>query len=328
MDHYIDDNFSIVDGILLSCRNGSGQFVIPAAIEGHKIYRIGSGCSINGSTESVIVSEGIREIGREAFLNCSHLKRVELPESLESIEEFGGLGVCYKGFGNVPVELYIRRIFSRSDYDHFLADSIQLSSGEYLLSGDYPEYSQFSHILNSYGSLRPPAGLNADVRSLFILDKDKVRQLCFDGGELLADGEISEHEDFIKRIVPLMIREKSRIFWDNGSELAADKAMQYGEHTFPERVMLTTFRKEETIRRKDKVSVRFRIFFEKVFVPVITAVRYKGQTSYVYSEMYLNCDPERPFVRQTDPGKVFDKKGDRIKQDEVFAKYKLLAMLS
>ena len=329
IDHYIDDCFSIVDGTLLSCRNEHRKLVIPAEIDGHRIYRIGSGCSISGGTDTVIISEGIRELGREAFLNCPYLKRLELPESLEKAEEFGGLGVHYEGLGNVPVELFIRRHFSPTIYDQLLAQSIQLTSGERLLTGDYAELPQFCRILKSYGSLCPPASLNVDVGSLFILDIDKVGQLYFEGcRKVITDGEWIEHDEFIKRIVPLLIRKKNKLFWDNNSELAADTAMQCGEFTFPERVMLTAFRKEETIERAGEYSVCFHIFFGKVFAPAISSVRHKGQTAYVYSEMFLDRDGKRPFVRQTGPGKVFDEKGKRIEQDEIFAKYKLLAMLS
>ena len=63
-------------------------------------------------------------------------------------------------------------------------------------------------------------------------------------------------------------------------------------------------------------------------MPTVTAVLFKGQEAYVYSEMFLDRDIKRPFMRLTDPGNVFDKKGKQIDQDEIFAKYKLLAMLS
>lgn len=40
-----------------------------------------------GSDEAVIISDGIKEIGRRAFFACSFLKSVKLPDLVKSIEE-------------------------------------------------------------------------------------------------------------------------------------------------------------------------------------------------------------------------------------------------
>lgn len=63
------------------------SLVIPAEIEGLPVTAIRDS-AFEGSTalESVVISEGISEIGAEAFEMCTSLKSVSLPSTLKSID--------------------------------------------------------------------------------------------------------------------------------------------------------------------------------------------------------------------------------------------------
>lgn len=59
---------------------------VPASINGKTVWDINrSAFSGNQYIETVIVSEGIKAIGNEAFYNCSKLANVQLPDSLGSL---------------------------------------------------------------------------------------------------------------------------------------------------------------------------------------------------------------------------------------------------
>ena len=329
IDHYIDDCFSIVDGTLISCRSEHRKLVIPAEVNGHRIYRIGSGCCIGGGTDTVIISEGIRELGEEAFVNSAYLEKVILPASLEKAERYGGLGIRYHGIGKPPIDIFLNRCLTETVYERLLAESIKLTNGDRLLSGNFAELDEFNRVLKSYGNLSAPVTLCPGMGNLFVLDNEKVIQLsCEHSDEMIAEGEMINHNSFIRRAVSMLAGRKSRVFLDNESETVADKAMQRGDRVFPKNMLLASFSKEKVRKKRGKVLVCFRIFFERVFIPVISEVRCKGQTAYIYSEEFLNNEKERPFLRVDNEDKVFDASGEHIDGKEFYAKYKFMAMLS
>lgn len=71
-----------------SYKGKGGQVVVPAQLDGKYVTKIGDQAFEREDIESVIISEGITEIGNSAFYLCMKLKSVTLPESLESIDSW------------------------------------------------------------------------------------------------------------------------------------------------------------------------------------------------------------------------------------------------
>lgn len=66
----------------------SGNVVIPAVIDGYEVVKIANDLFANRTDiETIIISDGVNEIGRRAFINCIGLKSVTIPASVTKINE-------------------------------------------------------------------------------------------------------------------------------------------------------------------------------------------------------------------------------------------------
>lgn len=74
------------------------EIIIPSVHNGKQVTAISDGAFMNGLFTSVVLSEGIENIGNEAFQNCTQLLNISLPESLKSI---GGCAFALCGFENI-----------------------------------------------------------------------------------------------------------------------------------------------------------------------------------------------------------------------------------
>ena len=83
MDSYIDDKYAILDETLLTITNPEETLVIPHEVNGHRIKRIANGLFVGTNVKTIIISEGITEIGAEAFAGTDNLEKLILPESLK-----------------------------------------------------------------------------------------------------------------------------------------------------------------------------------------------------------------------------------------------------
>ena len=62
---------------------------IPSVINGRNVVALLDGVFLsNTGVETVVIPEGVKQIGENCFNNCSHLKSVVLPDSLEKIGNF------------------------------------------------------------------------------------------------------------------------------------------------------------------------------------------------------------------------------------------------
>ncbi len=334
LEQYIDETFSILDGTLLSCRNSEKRFVIPSEYKGHRIRRIGQGCSIGADTQTLIVSEGIEEIGQDAFAGSTKLELLELPESLNSNGGFHWIGNTYLNKEEASIRLQLRRKFTSAAYESILSESIPLQNGGWLLTGKYYELPQFRDVLN-LGWIGPPVLIEREMGRLFLTRKESIEQLIFEGGGPAVCGgdefPIREYREAKCRMLRVFRAGAPRKYPDNASDLRADRKLQCGEKLTVNTVILITFGRQDVTQREDGVSIDLHIRLGKVFFPDFAEVLYEGQKYYIYREIYLNgvCvnhGSDLPLVRMD--LEVFDSSGERCEKSEVLAKYRLLSMLS
>lgn len=80
-------NNSDYDGIIITGYNGSEEVVtVPSEIDGKMVVGTEDIFQQNTTLRSVIISDGIKYIGKDSFLFCESLTEVKLPDSLEHID--------------------------------------------------------------------------------------------------------------------------------------------------------------------------------------------------------------------------------------------------
>ncbi len=91
-------SYTITDGqaVITDCDQSVKSISIPATIEGYSVTAIEDyAFAYCYSLEEVIIPEGVKSIGLEAFYNCQSLKKVTLPVSIDTIEDYAFSG-CYE----------------------------------------------------------------------------------------------------------------------------------------------------------------------------------------------------------------------------------------
>ncbi len=334
MDHFIDRNFAILEGTLLSAiGSNSTELVIPSKVGGHAIRRICNGCAVGRNTEYIIISEGIREFGKEAFINCKELKRLEFPESLEKIDLCDRFINTSGDNANLGLEIILKRFFPKYEYEALMRESIPLQSGERLMGGDYMEHPQFSGILKKISSLRPAARIRPEMGRVFIPDDwsrgCRSEQILFqDGGEAVDAGERFDQNDTAPRLIPILIRDHIPALWDDDMELEGDKRMQQkaaGSGT-ADNVLLTFL--QSVTEDKKGVHAVFRIRIGKAFFPAVVRLICHGKAYYIYRVFYLTGDNKKPYIRKDYPDRVYNAAGRVVYKPEVYAKYRFMSIFS
>ena len=82
------EDFIIEDGVLKKYKGTSENVVIPDGV-----IEIGKNCFIGSNIKSVVIPEGVKKINKCAFGSCKNLKFVSIPDSVISIE-ICAFGLC------------------------------------------------------------------------------------------------------------------------------------------------------------------------------------------------------------------------------------------
>ena len=79
---------------VLSCSSDDFQVEVPAQVAGKPVLSLEEKAFARRQMNSVVLPEGLREIGKDCFLDCQMLVSVELPASLRKIGQ-GAFARCY-----------------------------------------------------------------------------------------------------------------------------------------------------------------------------------------------------------------------------------------
>ena len=336
MDKYIGKNYTILNGTLLSCKPEGNRLFIPAEVEGHKILRIGNGCSGGAETEYIEIGEGVRELGSKSFEDCEKLKLLVLPESMEDFGSYTRCILVGKG-----TELRVKRRIS-------FAEEKQIREGGFpvrwdaLLLGNWieqlepmvPVYKAF--FLGAARWRRDPAVLRPEMGGLY---RQKYRDWDLHAEQILFQGMREpvvicadlDGAGLRRELLRVLLKEKPQKLMDTESDLNSDRMLQKGMQPTLHPVILTRLYDKDVVRDEQGVSAVFTLSLGTVFFPEYTEVMYDGKRYYLLSEIYLSSDEQYPFIRMDYPEEVYDEHGERVRGDIcklVAAKYKLLTMLS
>ncbi len=336
-DSYIDSKYVILNGTLLSVKDNAENVVIPSEVNGHRIRRLGAGIHSGNDVKAVIISEGITEIGENAFNNSRSLETVVLPASLKSLgmNSFDSVKRNLK-----PKKIFLKRAFSRRDFDYILSNSIPLYEGNIrLLNQGHINMPEFSDFYIGLGMYEPARFVDKDMQSLFLTQetslegvRQKVEEIPFTGTPRITLGAASQEQDFRLRYARLLRSTMPRTPYDIKSEAHYDRMLQTEAKPSPSFVILTYFDARDVKEEQGKLFVTFELKMGYVFFGNLTRVIYRGRDYYVYRENYLN--PTKigyDYTILDNMSYILDSRGEIPPEDirtAVIVKYKLPHMLS
>ena len=88
MNSFISDEYSVLNGTLISLGARGKEMTIPYKVDRTYIQRIGNGVYAGEELETLNISEGIKSIGDGAFAPATRLKKITLPSTLERSKTF------------------------------------------------------------------------------------------------------------------------------------------------------------------------------------------------------------------------------------------------
>ncbi len=121
-------DYVIADDVIILYTGKESRVEIPANFENVAIRKVGAGLLYaNEAVRYVIVSDGIREIGKMAFAKCSHLRKVTLAPSVDKIhpDTFKGSDTLWS------LEMY--KEISQEIHDEITESGIELTDRRYII---------------------------------------------------------------------------------------------------------------------------------------------------------------------------------------------------
>ena len=359
MNSFISDEYSVLNGTLVSLGARGKEMTIPYKVDRTYIQRIGNGVYAGEELETLNISEGIQSIGQGAFAPATRLKKMTLPSTLEKIE-----GFCINKKDETRRVCYIeyKRKIHRDDLKALKEKCIQAEGGRFVLTHAANSSSVLRPVYRAFSSnnitIMPPNLVDIRMCGLYY-DSDGAfpYQLPFAGKRNVINTSLVYSADtFRRQLVKELIKEKNNVYTDPAVELLNDKRLagmrsvkkmcvllvEFGESDVEKKYRHLSRRElaKENIPEDEAdgiliedtiVNVVFHIHLTRVFFPALVKVVYSGQVYYIFRKCYLlPAEEDSAYDIEDYTGEVYDKEGnvisDRMAQ-EVLAKYKLLGMI-
>ena len=345
---YSDEKYLILNETLISLNDRSETLVIPAEVNGYRIRRIGGGVYAGDSVKTIMISEGIEEIGVNAFCNSENLEKVILPESLKIMEN----GAFNLAIGKMnPPSIVLKRSLSKADYEMIWSNSIPLFAGQTrLLTPGFDILEEFADICSGFGFYRKPRKIDKAMKSLYFttdMDAYKLKELKspqsgkgslvelpFQGTPVVRQTADDCNKDFRKLYVDMLLHTDQKWLYDKGSEENFERAVRVGAKQVPSTIFLMVYDENSVIENNGRVSVAFRVMCGYAFFGDLTKVVYQGKDDYVSREKYLNPEVKHIDYDYTEIlhiEHIVDAEGnvpDADIREMVAVKYKLPLILS
>lgn len=135
-----DDGDNTITLTALTAHAAASEVNIPSVYEGRAVTRIGEGFgSEDWKISRVVLPVGVREVGRDAFSNCSGLRDLRLPEGLEVIRK-GAFSGCALNEISLPSTVFIveEKAFTKCPVKEIAASnrSVYVQGGVLYCSGE------------------------------------------------------------------------------------------------------------------------------------------------------------------------------------------------
>ncbi|MCR5324918.1 MAG: hypothetical protein K6E85_16800 [Lachnospiraceae bacterium] len=345
MDSYIDDKYTILNGVLLACTDESPDPVIPSSVNGHPITRICAGCVVNRKAKTITVSEGIEEIGESALIMRNRkVREIRLPSTLTSCDFF-----MNPNFWNEYFQVRLKRRFSTEEFDNIRQNSLLLDDGRRILNEDdsreifyygVNENDRFAVIAPAASICREMhglyvfAGMQGDYyTSVFQWNKDEPDQFLFKDCRKRIDTTNGFLPDLFRRsLVKILMEEPFEQVYSMNDELENDKEPRTngGMTGSGTGAVIIYFDENDVTRDSKGVIVNLHLDCRQIYFPALRKIVIGGKKYYIYSENFLTCRKEKPYIRYDYPDMIFDENANIADigiARKVMAKYKLMQML-
>ena len=158
---------------------------VPATVQGYAVVTIGASAFKGTPVKSVVLSEGIRTIGEQAFCACSNLENIRLPESLASIDEMA-FDLCVS-LKSVMLPQNVRSIGTAAFSNCVGLESLQISEeNPYFTARDSVIFSRDGkELLFFYNFVDPAYTVPADVQVISekaFANHSKIQQVTLPAG--------------------------------------------------------------------------------------------------------------------------------------------------
>ncbi|MBO4326046.1 MAG: leucine-rich repeat protein [Clostridia bacterium] len=319
MGNYMDNTYLAIDGVIVSYSGSDDVLTVPSRLIQMDIVRIGDGSFMDSRMSKVIISDGIKEIGKNAFSKCCNLKEVVIPASVTT--------VCSNAFTNDLPKLdsiFIDRYpLQAQQYLTLKRSAIRINSNKYLTT-NYAGLSLINNVMNST-SARPAQFIPGNISRLFSTrDMTAVdpEAECFNISFGLSGGD-GKTVEF------------SSVLADKADHSDPDTEAKHDEllkkDAIPGNMMTAILIFDESNLLVDaghyyvNAEIRIGYHFWQSFLPIIHA----GKQYYLYRRNYLRGDDKYKYSRVDvaildDSGSVVKNKDEAL---DVYGKYKILSIL-
>lgn len=343
-DTYSDDKYLIMNGTLVFLKKeNSDTLVIPPEVNGHRIVRIGGGVFAGDAVKTIMISEGIEEIGAMSFANSRNLEKVILPESLKKIVSgsFNTLGDKKQN----PPSILLKRSLNKDDFDIIQNNSIPLADGRRLLTSGYASLEGFVDICSGLGHYNIPRTISREMGALYLTTDTEAyisnelkssvgdgtfEELPFEGTPYIRKIEADWNKDFREMYVNMLLKSDHKGYTDRNSEDAFERALRIEGRRKPDEIVLAVYDEKAALENNGRISVTVRLMLGYAFFGELTKVIYQGKDYYIYREKHLNpVIYDYDYLTYVHQKYIVDAEGNRPSRDisnMVAVKYRLPLM--
>ncbi len=354
MDKYLDEKYTVINGILLACTDQSDDIEIPSSAGGHTIRRIADGCCVNRKVRNISIAEGITELGTHAlWAGRDHrIDNMSLPASLRVFKD-----IIEPEFWEEHRHVVLKRRCSLSQFESMEAESLHLENKYRLLDKDHGGKYAFPGLEDNIwegfrGICNAPAGfLCREMLGLYMIGKypkntenkgntsafksggDYLKQFIFKGCTDMYDTSFTfDPARFRRNMAGILLKMPQEQVFTNGFELENDKRpWESNDIDSIRKVLLVYYSADDVSKENEEITFNINIESGRVFFPELKDVVVSQEHYFIYTENYLCASESMPYRRFVYEDEVYDASGRKAPADiarRAAAKYRLASMLT
>lgn len=334
MESYIDKNYAITSRTILGYYGDEVTLRVPERFGDIVPERIGRGAfQDTEDLEKVILPNCVKSIGKNAFCKCRKLREVFIPGSIEEIEE-----EAFKDTSLLNEVIVYDYELTQEKYEYLKNISMITANGICIVR-EYPDMALTKDMEKAL-MIEPPAVIPINASAIigdyssrdyfytsnsFMEEESKNRLFCGRDYFSLKSKEtrITENSAFIEYISGEHTESDLAAY-----EKSNDALMQIKKSPFLKQTFLFMFDDTKTKKIKGKYYITINFNCGYFYFQSARKIKFKDKDYYIYRRYYLTSDKTLGLARQDaavySDGKVVE---DRKEAEQVYAKYKLLAIL-